>query len=136
MCSSDLIGMNGTPLPIEHGFPARLVVPGLYGYVSATKWVTDIKLTTWAADTGYWIPRSWSRLGPIEMGSRIDVPRRASSVQAGPVVLGGVDAGNDDGAAYYLETWDGYPAARLRFIDTLARAANPVVLTEIGRAHV
>ena len=84
------IGMNGKPLPVAHGFPARLVVPGLYGYVSATKWVTDIKLTTWAEDTGYWVPRGWSALGPVKAQSRIDVPRRGSTVSAGTVNLGGV----------------------------------------------
>ena len=84
------IGMNGKPLPVAHGFPARLVVPGLYGYVSATKWVTDIKLTTWAEDTGYWVPRGWSALGPVKAQSRIDVPRRGRAVSAGTVNLGGV----------------------------------------------
>jgi DMSO/TMAO reductase YedYZ molybdopterin-dependent catalytic subunit len=66
------IGMNGEPLPIEHGFPARLVVPGLYGYVSATKWVTDLELTTWDAKQSYWLQRGWSEQGPIKTESRID----------------------------------------------------------------
>ncbi|KAA9165015.1 molybdopterin-dependent oxidoreductase [Amycolatopsis acidicola] len=66
------IGMNGEPLPIEHGFPARLVVPGLYGYVSATKWVTDLELTTWDAKQAYWLQRGWSAQGPIKTESRID----------------------------------------------------------------
>ena len=65
--------MNGHTLPTEHGFPARLVVPGLYGYVSATKWLKEIRLTTWD-EQGYWIPRGWARLGPIKTSSRIDVP--------------------------------------------------------------
>ncbi|GHH74580.1 molybdopterin-dependent oxidoreductase [Promicromonospora soli] len=82
------IGMNGEPLPVDHGFPARLVVPGLYGYVSATKWVTSLKVTTFDADQGYWTPRGWSELGPIKVQSRIDVPR--GSAAAGAVTVAGV----------------------------------------------
>jgi DMSO/TMAO reductase YedYZ molybdopterin-dependent catalytic subunit len=83
------VAMNGEPLPTTHGFPARLVVPGLYGYVSATKWLSEIELTTWD-DEGYWIPRGWAREGPIKTQSRIDVPRRGSNVEAGTVVVAGV----------------------------------------------
>ena len=68
------VAMNGQPLPFEHGFPARLVVPGLYGYVSATKWLTELKVTRFSADEGYWTPRGWSAKGPIKTASRIDVP--------------------------------------------------------------
>ena len=64
------VQMNGEPLPISHGFPARLVVAGLYGYVSATKWLSDIELTTWEAFDGYWIPRGWAKEGPIKTQSR------------------------------------------------------------------
>ena len=67
--------MNGEPLPPAHGFPARLVVPGLYGYVSATKWLSEIELTTWDAFDAYWVPRGWSKEAPIKTQSRIDVPR-------------------------------------------------------------
>ena len=84
------IGMNGEPLPVKNGFPARLVVPGLYGYVSATKWLSDIELTTWDARTGYWVPRGWAREAPIKTHSRIDVPRRGESVAAGSVVIAGI----------------------------------------------
>ncbi|WP_125611133.1 molybdopterin-dependent oxidoreductase [Specibacter cremeus] len=84
------VGMNGAPLPLEHGFPARLIVPGLYGYVSATKWVTALKVTTFAADQGYWVPRGWSALGPIKTASRIDVPRDGSHVPSGRVTVAGV----------------------------------------------
>ena len=84
------VGMNGEPLPLEHGFPVRLVVPGLYGYVSATKWLTELKVTRFADDTGYWTPRGWSERGPIKMSSRIDVPRSGRPVTAGTVVFGGV----------------------------------------------
>ncbi len=68
------VGMNGEPLPTRHGFPARLVVAGLYGYVSAVKWVEEIRLTTWDGFDGYWVPRGWSKRGPIKTQSRIDVP--------------------------------------------------------------
>lgn len=84
-----VVGMNGHPLPSEHGFPARLVVPGLYGYVSATKWIKEIRLTTWDEE-GYWIPRGWSRLGPIKTSSRIDVPRAGEQVEAGTTAVAGV----------------------------------------------
>ena len=84
------IGMNREILPASHGFPARLVVPGLYGYVSATKWLTEIELTTWDSFDGYWIPRGWSKEGPIKTQSRIDRPRNRAKVEAGPYTLGGV----------------------------------------------
>ncbi len=84
------LGMNGQALPLEHGFPARLVVPGLYGYVSATKWLQSIKLTTWDADEGFWVPRGWSRDGPIKTESRIDVPRDGEQVAAGAAKIAGV----------------------------------------------
>src|SRR5213076_1942308 len=67
-----VLGMNGEPLPAEHGFPARLLVPGLYGYVSATKWLAEIELTTLEAFDAYWIHRGWSKQGPIKTESRID----------------------------------------------------------------
>ncbi len=85
-----VIGMNREVLPANHGFPARLVVPGLYGYVSATKWITEIELTTWDSFDGYWIPRGWSKEGPIKTQSRIDRPRARSKVEAGPYTLAGV----------------------------------------------
>jgi DMSO/TMAO reductase YedYZ molybdopterin-dependent catalytic subunit len=81
--------MNGEPLPAEHGFPARLVVPGLYGYVSATKWLTEISLTTLADDTPFWVARGWSADGAVESASRIDVPRDGATVRSGPVVVAG-----------------------------------------------
>ena len=84
------VQMNGEPLPISHGFPARLVVAGLYGYVSATKWLSDIELTTWEGFNGYWIPRGWSKEGPIKTQSRIDVPRRDSVIDPGPTAIAGV----------------------------------------------
>lgn len=84
------IGMNGQSLPLMHGYPARLVVPGLYGYVSATKWLSEINITTWSAEQGYWIPRGWSRDAPIKTQSRIDVPRKGESISAGKFRLAGV----------------------------------------------
>ncbi|MCB0970012.1 MAG: sulfite oxidase [Acidimicrobiales bacterium] len=83
------VGMNGEPLPRSHGYPARLVVPGVYGYVSATKWLRSIELTTWDTE-GYWIPRGWSRLAPIKTSSRIDVPASGAGVEAGRVAVAGV----------------------------------------------
>jgi DMSO/TMAO reductase YedYZ molybdopterin-dependent catalytic subunit len=83
------VAMNGEPLPIKHGFPVRLVVPGLYGYVSATKWVVDLKLTTWDDDVAYWVPRGWDREAPVKTMSRIDVPRR-DEVPTGRTALAGV----------------------------------------------
>jgi DMSO/TMAO reductase YedYZ molybdopterin-dependent catalytic subunit len=83
------VGMNGEPLPIEHGFPVRMVVPGLYGYVSATKWVTELKVTRYADDVAYWTPLGWSARAPIKLASRIDVPRKLT-LDAGPTVVAGV----------------------------------------------
>ena len=84
------VAMNGQPLPVEHGFPARMVVPGLYGYVSACKWVTDIKLTTFAAETAYWAQRGWAPQAVIKTESRIDVPVSGSTKRAGRVPVAGV----------------------------------------------
>lgn len=84
------VGMNGKPLPVEHGFPVRMVVPGLYGYVSATKWVVDMKVTTFAKDQGYWTPRGWSAKGPIKLSSRIDTPRDGRALSAGTIAIAGV----------------------------------------------
>ncbi|WP_431804407.1 molybdopterin-dependent oxidoreductase [Microbacterium sp. bgisy203] len=84
------VGMNGEPLPPEHGFPVRMVVPGLYGYVSATKWVVDLEVTRFSDAEGYWTPRGWSERGPVKLASRIDVPRRGTSVAAGDTVIAGV----------------------------------------------
>jgi DMSO/TMAO reductase YedYZ molybdopterin-dependent catalytic subunit len=83
------VGMNGQTLPLEHGYPARLVVPGLYGYVSATKWLSAIELTTWDKE-GYWVPRGWSQQGPVKTQSRIDVPRESDQPKAGPQKIAGV----------------------------------------------
>ena len=118
------IGMNGVPLPVEHGYPARLVVPGLYGFVSATKWVVDLELTRFDRAEAYWTKLGWSAKAPIKTQSRIDVPRNGARLEPGPVTVGGVawaqprgvktvEVRIDDGpwrpatlgAAYSNDTW-------------------------------
>lgn len=84
------IAMNGEPLPVEHGFPVRMVVPGLYGYVSATKWVVDLEVTRFAEQTAYWTDRGWSEKGPIKTMARVEVPKSFAQVENGSVMLGGV----------------------------------------------
>jgi DMSO/TMAO reductase YedYZ molybdopterin-dependent catalytic subunit len=84
------VGMNGQPLPVAHGFPARMVVPGLYGYVSATKWLTKLTLTTFAQQQAYWTQRGYSAQAPIKTESRIDVPKPLAQVPAGRVPVAGV----------------------------------------------
>ncbi len=84
------LGMNGEPLPLDHGFPARMIIPGLYGYVSATKWLAEIELTTLEEFNAYWIRRGWAKDGPIKTQSRIDVPRSGKTVDAGRVAVAGV----------------------------------------------
>ena len=83
------VGMNGKPLPAEHGFPARMITPGLYGYVGATKWLTQLTLTTYARDQSYWTQRGWSEQGPVKPSSRIDTPRPLSRPKAGQVTIAG-----------------------------------------------
>lgn len=82
------VGMNGAPLPVDHGWPARMVVPGLYGYVSATKWLVDLELTTFDAYDPYWIERDWAQPAPVHTASRIDTP--GSKADAGTVTVAGV----------------------------------------------
>ena len=84
------VAMNGQPLPIAHGFPARMVVPGLYGYVSATKWVTDINVTTFAGNYAYWAQHGWSQQAPIKTECRIDVPNGLNDVRGGTTAVAGV----------------------------------------------
>ena len=84
------VAMNGQPLPVAHGFPARMTVPGLYGYVSATKWVVDLEITTFAAAKSYWVQRGYSPRAPIKTESRIDVPRPLAQVKAGRTAVAGV----------------------------------------------
>ncbi|HEX5495307.1 MAG TPA: molybdopterin-dependent oxidoreductase [Mycobacteriales bacterium] len=84
------VAMNGDPLPVKHGFPVRMVVPGLFGYVSACKWIVDIEVTTFDAFDAYWVERGWARKGPIVTQSRIDTPKVDASLTAGPVAIAGV----------------------------------------------
>lgn len=84
------VGMNGTPLPREHGFPARLVTPGLYGFVGATKWLTRMTVTTYDAEPAYWTERDWATDGTVKTQSRVDTPRPLARLDAGRTVIGGV----------------------------------------------
>jgi len=84
------VAMNGKPLPVEHGFPVRTVVPGLYGYVSGTKWITELELTSFADFDAYWVPRGWSAMGPIKTESRIDTPTDGKKLAAGRVTIAGI----------------------------------------------
>ncbi len=84
------VAMNGEPLPVKHGFPVRMVVPGLYGYVSATKWLVDLELTTFDAFDAYWVPRGWSQQAPIKTMSRIDTPHQSQVLSTGEVPVAGV----------------------------------------------
>jgi len=93
------IGMNGDPLPVEHGYPARLIVPGLYGYVSATKWLAEIELTTLEAFDAYWVPLGWAKEAPILTQSRIDVPHNGAGLSAGSVAIAGVAWAPDRGVS-------------------------------------
>jgi DMSO/TMAO reductase YedYZ molybdopterin-dependent catalytic subunit len=103
------VGMNGAPLPQEHGFPVRLVVPGLYGYVSATKWLTRLEVTRFDRAEGYWTPRGWSAKGPVKLSSRIDVPGDGAVVAAGEVVVAGVAWEQHVGIARVEVSVDGGP---------------------------
>jgi len=93
------VAMNGTALPVVHGFPARMVVPGLYGYVSATKWVTDIEVTTFASAVAYWAQHGWSQQAPIKTESRIDVPAPGASLARGRIPVAGVAWAQHKGVA-------------------------------------
>jgi len=84
------VSMNGEPLPLEHGFPVRMIVPGLYGYVSATKWLVELELTTLAAYDAYWIQRGWAKEAPVKTQSRIDTPVSRTRLAPGPVAVAGV----------------------------------------------
>jgi DMSO/TMAO reductase YedYZ molybdopterin-dependent catalytic subunit len=84
------IGMNGEPLPREHGFPARMVIPGLYGFISATKWITRMTLTTYAEKRAYWTERGWATDAPIKIASRIDTPQSFDTISPGDTFIGGV----------------------------------------------
>ena len=108
--------MNGSPLPTRHGFPARLIVSGLYGYVSATKWLSRLELTTWEAADGYWIPRGWSKEAPIKITSRIDVPQR-TTISAGLTPIAGIALSPSVGIAEVHVSIDDGPWQRADLAD-------------------
>lgn len=91
------VAMNGTPLPFEHGFPVRMLVPGLFGYESATKWIVDMELTTLESFHAYWVKRGWAQQVPVKTSSRIDTPSSSTNLAAGPVTVAGVAWAQDRG---------------------------------------
>jgi DMSO/TMAO reductase YedYZ molybdopterin-dependent catalytic subunit len=115
------VAMNGQPLPLAHGFPVRMVVPGLYGYVSATKWVVDMELTTFEAYDAYWVRRGWAQQAPIKTMSRIDTPASGATVTAGRVPVAGVAWAQHTGVAAVEVRVDGgaWQPARLAAQDTI-----------------
>ena len=145
------IAMDGKPLPREHGYPARMVVPGLYGYVSACKWITRMTLTTYDEKSAYWTDRGWATDAPIKLMSRIDTPKPLSDVKAGKTFIGGVawhqhhgltgvqvridggewqdaalgpDGGNDYWRQWYLE-WDAEPGQHMLAVRALDDNGEP-----------
>ena len=108
------VGMNGQPLPVAHGFPARMVVPGLYGYTSATKWVTRLTLTSFAAQKAYWTQRGYAAVAPIKVESRIDVPKPVAQVAPGRVTVAGVAWAPATGIAAVEVSVDNGPWQRAR----------------------
>jgi DMSO/TMAO reductase YedYZ molybdopterin-dependent catalytic subunit len=108
------VGMNGQPLPVPHGFPARMVVPGLYGYVSATKWVTRLTVTTFAARQAYWTKRGYAAQAPVRTESRIDVPKPLAQVRAGHVTVAGMAWAPHRGSAAVEVSADNGPWQRAR----------------------
>jgi DMSO/TMAO reductase YedYZ molybdopterin-dependent catalytic subunit len=124
------VAMNGQPLPVAHGFPARMVVPGLYGYVSATKWVTDIEVTTFATASGYWVRRGWAQQAPVKTECRIDVPAGGASLAPGPATVAGVAWAQHKGVDAVEVRVDGGPWQQARLgavpgIDTWRQWALP-----------
>ncbi|QBX54815.1 oxidoreductase [Nocardioides seonyuensis] len=117
------VAMNGRPLPIEHGFPVRSIVPGLYGYVSATKWVVDFEVTRFADVDTFWTVKGWAEQGPAKIASRIDVPRSGADVPAGQVTFGGVawhQHTGIDGVEVSLDgrSWERAELAEVPSVDT------------------
>ncbi len=117
------IAMNGEPLPVEHGFPVRMVVPGLYGYVSATKWLVDLEVTRFDKFRAYWTERGWSPRGPVKTQSRIDVPHNGANVNAGTRKVAGTAWAQHTGVAkveYRLDgnAWQEATIGRVPSVDT------------------
>jgi DMSO/TMAO reductase YedYZ molybdopterin-dependent catalytic subunit len=125
------VAMNGEPLPIDHGFPVRTIVPGLYGFVSACKWVVDLEVTTFDRFEAYWTGKGWAEQAPVKLSSRIDVPGAADDVPAGEVSVGGVAWAQHTGIAgveISLDGGDWQPArlARVPSEDTWVQWAATV----------
>ncbi len=125
------VAMNGQPLPIDHGFPVRTIVPGLYGFVSACKWVVDLEVTRFDEITAYWTDKGWAEQAPVKLASRIDVPRSGDQVPAGAVRVGGVAWAQHTGiAAVEVQVddgpWQGAEVATLRTDDTWVQWAATV----------
>jgi DMSO/TMAO reductase YedYZ molybdopterin-dependent catalytic subunit len=114
------VGMNGKPLPVDHGFPVRMVVPGLYGYVSACKWITEIELSRFADFDAYWVPRGWSQQAPIKTESRIDTPRDGAKRKAGTVIVAGVAWAQHRGIKKVEVQVDGGPWAEATLAGTVS----------------
>jgi DMSO/TMAO reductase YedYZ molybdopterin-dependent catalytic subunit len=112
--------MNGRPLPVSHGFPVRMVVPGLYGYVSACKWITEIELTRFSDFDAYWVPRGWSAQAPIKTQSRIDTPRDGAERKAGAVTVAGVAWAQHRGIELVEVQIDDGPWARTTLAPTVS----------------
>jgi DMSO/TMAO reductase YedYZ molybdopterin-dependent catalytic subunit len=108
------VGMNGRPLPATHGFPARMVTPGLYGFVSATKWLSRLTATTYAKDVAYWTERDWATDAPIKMSARVDTPRPLSTIKAGMTAVGGVAWAQQIGIALVEVSIDNGPWQKAR----------------------
>jgi DMSO/TMAO reductase YedYZ molybdopterin-dependent catalytic subunit len=127
------IAMNGEPLPVVHGFPVRMVVPGLYGFVSATKWLVDLEVTRFADFAAYWTERGWAEQAPVKTQSRIDRPRPGSSLPAGRQRIGGVAWAQHTGIAKVEYRLDGRPwqeatLGRVPGVDTWVQWAATVDL--------
>lgn len=146
--------MNGASLTPVHGFPVRMIVPGLFGYVSATKWVTDIEITTWDAYDAYWVKYGWAKEGPFLSSSRIDLPRQGARIASGSAVVGGfawapqagvrtvelriddgewlpmtiVPGGTKDSWCQWTGTWQAVPGDRVLAVRVIDN--NGVVQTE------
>ena len=115
------VGMNGEPLPAVNGYPVRMIVPGLYGYVSATKWLVELELTTFSAYDPYWVERGWAQEAPVKTMSRIDAPKPLATVPAGNVTVGGVAWAQHrgiDGVEVRIDEGD-WKAARLSTLDSI-----------------
>ena len=128
------VGMNGEPLPLEHGFPVRMLTPGLYGYAGACKWLTEIELTTFADFDAYWVRRGWAARGPVKTASRIDKPQPFAQLSAGPVTVAGVAWAQGRGiSAVEVRVDDGAWAQAELLPVPVGRHLGPVALRLDGR---